>query len=174
VERARWLRGYTGRGVGVAVLDSGVSPHSALRNRVVAAFNFTAHPDNTAIDRYGHGTHVAGTIAGEGETYPGMAPGAHIVSLRVLEADGSGETSSVIDAINWAIEHKAEYALQVINLSLGHPVFESSLDDPLCQAVQRAVDAGYVVVAAAGNMGKAADGRPVVGAIISPANSPRR
>src|SRR5262249_22557045 len=112
-------------------------------------------------------------IAGSSDTgYSGMAPGAHIISLRVLGDDGSGDTSSVINAIDWAIEHRGPYRIRVINLSLGHPVLESYRDDPLCQAVQRAVDAGLVVVAAAGNMGKTADGQPVVGGILSPANTP--
>ena len=104
--------------------------------------------------------------------YAGVAPGAHIVSLRVLTADGSGETSDVIAAIDWTIENRRRYNLRVINLSLGHPVFESYRDDPLCQAVQRAVDAGIAVVAAAGNFGKTAAGQAVVGGIISPGNSP--
>ena len=66
----------------------------------------------------------------------------------------------------------AEYNLRIINLSLGHPVLEAAADDPLCQAVQRAVDAGILVVAAAGNFGKTADGRPIVGGIVSPGNAP--
>ena len=90
----------------------------------------------------------------------------------MLTADGSGDTSDVIAAIDWTIENRRRYNLKVINLSLGHPVFESYRDDPLCQAVQRATDAGLLVVTAAGNFGKTADGRPIVGGIISPANSP--
>ena len=165
------LRGFTGRGVGVAVIDSGIAPHKALRNRVVASVDFT-RPNGRGYDGFGHGTHVAGIIAGTDSDYAGLAPGAHIVSLKVLGADGSGETSDVINAIDWAIEHSGRYRLRVINLSLGHPVLESWRDDPLCQAVQRAVDAGLVVVAAAGNLGKTDDGRPVVGGIVSPGNSP--
>ena len=69
----------------------------------------------------------------------------------------------MIAAIDWAVEHRAEFNLRIINLSLGHPVLEATADDPLCQAVQRAVDAGILVVAAAGNFGKTADGRPIVG-----------
>src|SRR4029078_7564171 len=122
----------------------------------------------------GHGTHVASIVAGtdsDGE-YTGIAPGAHIVSLKVLGADGAGDSRDVIAAIDWTIEHKAQYAIRVINLSLGHPVFESYRDDPMCQAVQRAVDGGLVVAAGAGNMGKTDDGRPIVGAVISPGNTP--
>ena len=166
------LRGFTGRGIGVAVIDSGVAQHSALRGHVVAAFDFTGNPD-TARDRFGHGTHVAGIIAGSSDGgYSGVAPGAHIVSLRVLGADGSGDTSDVINALDWTVAHKAQFGLRIVNLSLGHPVFESYRDDPLCQAVQRAVDAGLVVVAAAGNLGKTDDGRAIVGGVISPGNSP--
>ena len=166
------LGGYTGRGIGVAVIDSGVTAHAALRGRVVAEFDFTGK-QGSPVDKFGHGTHVAGIVAGNDTgDYAGIAPGAHIVSLRVLGSDGSGDTSDVISAIDWAIEHRSQFALRIINLSLGHPIFESYRDDPLCQAVQRAVDAGMVVVAAAGNFGKTEDGRPIVGGVISPGNSP--
>ena len=103
---------------------------------------------------------------------PGAAPGAHLVSLRVLNADGSGDTSDVIAALDWTVENRHRYNLKIVNLSLGHPVFESYVDDPLCQAVQRATDVGLLVVTAAGNFGKTPDGRPIIGGIISPANSP--
>ncbi len=165
-------QGFTGRGIGVAVIDSGVAPHRALRGRVVASVDFT-DPKGTGVDRFGHGTHIAGTIAGNDDAgYTGIAPGAHIVSLRVLGPDGAGDTSDVINAIDWVIAHKTEYRIRVINLSLGHPVFESYREDPLCLAVERAVSAGLVVVAAAGNMGKTEDGRPIVGGVISPGNTP--
>ena len=101
-----------------------------------------------------------------------MAPGAWIVNLKVLEADGSGKTSDVIEAIDWAIKYRRMFNIRVINLSLGHPVFESYRDDPLCQAAERAADAGILVVAAAGNFGKTADGRPIVGGVIAPGNTP--
>ena len=166
------LRGYTGRSIGVAVIDSGVATHKALRGRIVASVDFTDAAKG-GRDQYGHGTHVAGIVAGSDDSgYAGVAPGAHIVSLRVLGADGSGDTSDVINAIDWAVDHRGQDAIRVINLSLGHAVLESYRDDPRCAAVQRAVDAGIVVVAAAGNFGKLADGTPVVGGIISPGNSP--
>jgi serine protease AprX len=166
------LEGQTGAGIGVAVIDSGIASHEALRNRVVASVDFTGR-NGTGRDQYGHGTHVAGIIAGLPESgYAGVAPGAHLVNLQVLNPDGSGETSDVIAAIDWAVEHRAQYQLRVINLSLGHPVFESYREDPLCQAVQRAVDAGMVVVTAAGNFGKTEDGKAIIGGIVSPGNSP--
>ncbi len=170
------LAPLSGEGVGVAVIDSGVDTrHAALRNRVVASVDFTG---GDGVDRYGHGTHVAATIAGRaGRTadtaeYQGIAAGAHIVSLRVLGDDGSGVASSVIEAIDWAIEHKRRYNIRVINLSLGGPVVQSYRDDPLCEAVDRAIDAGIVVVASAGNHGQTADGRRIFGAITSPGNHP--
>jgi serine protease AprX len=167
------LAGVTGRGIGVAVIDSGVvAAHRSLRDRVAVSLDFTDQR-GPGHDQYGHGTHVAGIIAGAAETgYTGMAPGAHIVNLKVLGADGTGLKSDVIEAIDWAIEHRAAYNIRVINLSLGGPVLEPWQDDPLCQAVERATRAGIVVVASAGNMGKTADGTPVIGGIGSPGNSP--
>jgi len=170
------LSPLTGVGVGVAVIDSGVDTrHAALRNRVVASVDFTG---GDGVDRYGHGTHVAATIAGRaGRTadtaeYRGIASGAHIVSLRVLGDDGSGVASNVIEAIDWAIEHKRRYNIRIINLSLGGPVVQSYRDDPLCEAVDRAIDAGIVVVASAGNHGRTDDGRRIYGGVTSPGNHP--
>jgi serine protease AprX len=164
------LPAYSGAGVGVAVIDSGVENHKTLRSRVVASYDFIG---GKGRDEYGHGTHVAGIVAGAREDgHPGIAPGAHIVSLRVLDAAGGGDTSDVIAAMDFAVANRTRYNLRIINLSLGHPVFESYRDDPLCQAVERAVQAGMVVVASAGNFGKTADGRPIIGGIVSPGNSP--
>ncbi len=167
------IRGATGRGIGVAVIDSGIAPHAALRARVVASVDFPAGAYAPLHDEYGHGTHVAGLIAGSDvDGYGGMAPNASLINLHVLGADGSGKTSDVIDAIDWAVAHRDQFNIRVINLSLGHPVQESYLEDPLCQAAQRAIDAGIIVVAAAGNLGKMEDGRPIVGGIVSPGNTP--
>jgi serine protease AprX len=181
--RGMGIRGVDGRGVVVAVIDSGIDRVPGLRGRVLGSFDFVNGADGAPLhdpdnDLYGHGTHVAGLIAGQpadpvaGGSFSGVAPDAYLVNLRVLGADGSGQTSDVIDAIDWVIDHGARYGVRVINLSLGHPVFESYLDDPLCQAVERAVAAGYVVVAAAGNLGVTDDGTPVIGGITSPGNAP--
>jgi serine protease AprX len=166
----------TGRRVGVAVIDSGMDlRHAALRNRIVVTKDFTG---GDGSDGYGHGTHVAGIIAGAGgrtaETrdYRGVAPGAWLVNLRVLGDDGSGYASDVIEAIDWAIEHRRAYNIRVINLSLGAPVLQSYRDDPLCEAVERAVAAGIVVVASAGNVGRTREGKRILGGITSPGNSP--
>ena len=170
------IAGVTGQGVGVAVIDSGISNHSALSKKVVANVSFVTN-DPAVSDVYGHGTHVAGIIAGTA-TYVtplytgGIAPGAQLVNVRVLGGDGTGLTSDVIAGIDWVIANRTKYNIRVINLSLGHPVTEPSVTDPLCEAVADAVSAGIVVVAAAGNAGKTADGHMVLGGIASPGNSP--
>ena len=97
------------------------------------------------LDRYGHGTHVAGIVAAAGSattTTTGVAPGAHIINLKVLDAHGEGTAGDVIEAIDWAIEHRRRYRIRVINLSLGGTPMQSWRDDPLCQAVERALRAG--------------------------------
>ena len=147
--------GRTGEGVTVAIIDSGMSDHPDLGDRVLASVDFTGNSDPT--DHWGHGTHVAGIVAGDGSRsgglYRGVAPGASLVNLRVLDENGRGYTSDVIAAIEWAIDHKYEYGIQVLNLSLGHPVFEPAEEDPLVQSVEQAWEAGLVVVCSAGNNG---------------------
>jgi len=167
----------TGKGISVAVVDSGIHiQHTALANKVVASVSFVTG-DSSTDDAFGHGTHVAGIIAGLATSVTplyagGIAPGAQLVNVRVLGADGSGLTSDVIAGIDWVIAHKSTYNIRVINLSLGHPVFESCTLDPLCQEIAKAVNAGIVVVAAAGNYGLNAAGQTVLGSIASPGNSP--
>jgi serine protease AprX len=173
------IAGVTGQGIGVAVIDSGIGTHTALSKRVVANVSLITG-DSSVGDAFGHGTHVAGVIAGNGAAAAGVtplytggiAPGAQLISVRVLGAKGMGLTSDVIAGIDWAVANRTKYNIRILNLSLGHPVFESSARDPLCAAVARAVKAGVVVVAAAGNYGVAPDGRPILGGITSPGNSP--
>jgi serine protease AprX len=95
-----------------------------------------------------------------------------LIDVRVLGANGMGYTSDVIAGIDWARENRDVYRIRVLNLSLGHAVAEPSATDPLCRAVQRAVEAGLVVVASAGNYGMTSTGAPVLGGITSPGNSP--
>jgi serine protease AprX len=158
---------FDGTGIGVAVIDSGISDNSDLYNangsRVVYSQSFVAG-DATTNDAYGHGTHVAGLIGGTGAgsgsangyatTYAGMAPGVNLINLRVLDANGLGSDSQVIAAIQQAIALKNTYNIRVINMSLGRPVFESYTLDPVDQAVEAAWQAGIVVVCAAGNNGR--------------------
>ena len=172
------ISGVTGKGIGIALLDSGVSPHTALGSRVVASVSFVGGDGRT--DEFGHGTHIAGIINGSAsaasgvtkEYAGGIAPGAHLVNVRVLGENGTGLTSDVIAGIDWVIANRSKYNIRVINLSLGHSVMEPVATDPLCEAVERAVRAGIVVVASAGNRGKTDDGRAILGGITSPGNSP--
>jgi serine protease AprX len=106
-------------------------------------------------------------------TYGGVATGANLIDVRVLNSQGIGTVSSVIAGINWAIQNKTSYNIRVMNLSLGTAITQSYKTDPLCQAVGKAVDAGIVVVVAAGNWGKDSYGNTIYGGILSPANSPK-
>jgi serine protease AprX len=172
--------GYDGSGIGVAVVDSGISPHSAFDSRVVARVNLVSWEGATSGDPYGHGTHVAGIIAGNTSAAKyvtpafagGSAPGVKLIDVRVLGATGVGYTSDVIAGIDWAVANRSKYGIRVINLSLGHAVSEPAAIDPLCRAVARAVQAGVTVVASAGNYGLTSSGAPVLGGITSPGNSP--
>jgi serine protease AprX len=161
------LGAVNGSGVGVAIIDSGIAAHRALSGKIVANVDFTRDGRGRGRDGYGHGTHIAGIVAGDaisakkGEGAAGMAPGAHLINLRVLGNDGSGQVADVIEALDWAIENRGQFNIRVINMSLGTAVTQSYKDDPLGQAVERAVKAGIVVVASAGNRG---DGRRQDGA----------
>jgi len=178
----------TGTGVGVAIIDSGVSADDYLKtapgctaSRIVYSQNFVSGTgESTTNDLYGHGTHVAGIAAGTGLCLPGtdklfngIAPGASIINLRVLNSRGSGTDSAVIAAIDRAIAIRATYKIKVINLSLGRMIRESFTTDPLCLAVERAWKAGITVVVAAGNNGRDNSmGTNGYSTITSPANSP--
>lgn len=169
-----------GNGVKVAVIDSGIDAASLdLQNfgaTVVYSKSFVAGED--ANDYFGHGTHVAGLIAGTGfnsllytHDIFGVSPGANLYNLKVLDKNGMSDDATVISAIDQAISLK----VNVINLSLGRPVYESFHTDPLCQEVEKAWLAGITVVVAAGNDGRLSaltvptDG---YGTIASPANDP--
>ena len=111
----------------------------------------------TPSDEYGHGTHVAGLIGSSGASsngkFAGVAPGVKLLALRVLDRKGAGRTSDVIAALEFAVANKERFGIRIVNLSLGHPIYESAASDPLVQAVEAAVRAGLVVVTAAGNYG---------------------
>jgi serine protease AprX len=172
--------GYTGAGVGVAILDSGIATHTALDSRVVARVNLVSDEPGVTGDPFGHGTHLAGIIGGNRTAATwvtsgfagGSAPSVRLIDVRVLGSRGSGRTSDVIAGIDWVIANRLVHNIRVINLSLGHPVVEPSATDPLCRAVARAVAAGITVSVSAGNYGLTSTGAPVLGGITSPGNSP--
>ena len=181
-----WARGLNGTGIGVAVIDSGIIDipdlHGQNGSRVIFSQNFVGGTTGSANDQYGHGSHVAGIIGGNGNkstgshytyTFEGIAPNVNLINLRVLDQNGEGTDSQVIAAIQMAIQLKSTYNIRVINLSLGRPVVESYTVDPLCQAVEAAYQAGIVVVVAAGNDGRDnSNGTNGYGTITAPANDP--
>ena len=176
------LMGYSGAGIGVAIVDSGVTGwHDDLtaangQGQRVSHFMDFVNGRTESYDDWGHGTHVAGIVGGNGADTLGVrrsvAPDANIIALKALDNQGHGTISSIIAAIDYAVANKDALNIRVINLSLGAGVFESYETDPLTLAAKRAVEAGIVVVAAAGNLGKAANGLPQYGAITAPGNAP--
>src|SRR5207244_7306240 len=124
--------------------------------RVIANQDFTG--ENRTDDPYGHGSHVASIAAGNGRVsnaaYLGIAPNAKIINLRVLNSNGTGTVSATLAALDWLLTNQATYNIRVVNMSLGTAAIDSYKNDPICRAVRRLVDAGVVVVAAAGNNGK--------------------
>jgi serine protease AprX len=180
---AAWNEALDGTGIGVAIIDSGINDVNDLANkgvsRVVYSQDFVGSGSH---DFYGHGTHVAGILAGNGNdsicttctrTMKGIAPNASLINLRVLDQNGSAHDSDIIAAIDQAIALAKTYNIRVINLSVGRPVFESYTQDPLCQAVEAAWQAGIVVVVAAGNDGRDNSvGEQGYGTITVPGNDP--
>ena len=161
----------TGKGINIAILDTGVYPHPDLTrpvNRIVA-FKDWVNNRKKPYDDNGHGTHVAGDAAGNGWAsqgkYKGPAPKAGIVGVKVLDEQGDGFDSTIIKGIEWCIRNRKRLKLRILSMSFGAPMSSSCSEDPLCQAVEKAVKAGLVVVVAAGNRG------PEPRTIESPGNS---
>jgi serine protease AprX len=153
--------GVTGQGIGVAILDSGIAPHPDLAGRIVASVDLTSglpgEPLVAPADPGGHGTHVAGLVAGDGTAsgglYTGVAPGAKLVDVRVIGANGATTISTLIRGMQWVLAHRATYNIRVVNLSAGAPVTTSYKTDPLAAAVEVLILAGVTVVVSAGNNG---------------------
>lgn len=174
-------KGITGKGVTVAVIDSGSNmggkigqflfkdtqgyqrvavKYDAIRGRKTYYYN---------DDTNGHGTHVTGIIASslqddEGN-YNGIAPDVHVLSIRAFDSNGESSYSTVLDALNWVYNYRYRYKIKVLNMSLGADVDSHYWNDPINQAVMRLWDAGIVVVSSAGNNGKDAG-------ITVPGNNP--
>ena len=156
---AQWFynRGYTGRGIGVALIDSGVVPVAGLQSGVVNGPDISfdgAFPEARHLDAFGHGTHLGGIIAGDrvGDTsFRGVAPDATLVNVKVGSVDGTVDVSQVLAAIDWVVQRRADHNIRVLNLSFGTDGVQDYRTDPLTYAVERAWAAGIVVVVAAGN-----------------------
>lgn len=150
---AAWQAGLNGRGVSVAVVDTGIdAEHPDVAGKITAAENFSDEPD--VVDRHGHGTHVASIIAGTGQAsagrYQGVAPAADIIVAKVFNAAGEADTSQVMAGIEWA----ARSGAKIVNLSLGGAVTDGT--DELSTLVdQLSADTGALFVVAAGNNGPA-------------------
>jgi serine protease AprX len=180
--------GYTGAGIGVAILDSGIASwHDDLTrggvtktfpygDQRVAKFVDFVGTKTTPYDDNGHGTHVAGIVAGNGYDSngekSGIAPKASIISLKVLDRNGAGKIGSIIAALNWIATNYQTYNIRVVNMSVGASIRESYLTDPLTLATKRVTDLGITVVTAAGNRGTNALGLKQYGGITAPGNAP--
>lgn len=153
--------GVTGKGIGVAILDSGIAPHPDLAGRIVASVDFTNGATGAQLvppaDPGGHGTHVAGLVAGDGTAsggaYTGVAPGANLVDVRVISSAGSTTVSTLIAGMQWVVRHRSDYNIRVVNLSAGAAATVSYRDDPLATSVEVLLFAGITVVVSAGNGG---------------------
>ena len=147
---------YTGKGIGVAILDTGIYPHMDFDSRICAFADFIAHK-KSPYDDNGHGTCVAGILAGSGRAsmgkYKGMAPGSRIAALKVLDRFGNGNKEDVLQAFRWILQNRERYKLRIVNISVGTTYRTRNDQDVLVQGVERLWDEGLVVVAAAGNQG---------------------
>ena len=156
----------SGKGIGVAVLDTGAYPHIDFEDRIWA-FRDYIHGREQAYDDNGHGTHVLGILGGNGTAsggkYRGTAFGCGLIPIKVLDEKGNGNKEKVIQALKWIEENMNRYHIRVVNISVGTTQREGHED--LIEAVEEAWDKGLVVVAAAGNMG------PGRGSITAPGSS---
>ncbi len=154
------------KNIGVAILDTGIYPHIDFDCRI-RAFLDMVHGRTLPYDDNGHGTHVAGILAGSGAAlngkYKGVAPGCDIIAVKVLDESGNGNKEQVIEALDWIKANRIKYNIRIINISVGTTQKESHRD--LIYAVESAWDDGFIVVAAAGNMG------PGQGSITAPGSS---
>jgi len=161
--------GDTGQGATVAVLDTGIDNLPDFSGRLIGGVDLTGGR-NPFQDSYGHGTFVAGLIAGNGASsggqYSGEAPGANLVSIKVAGASGTTDLANLILGLQWAVDHRVSYGIKVLNMSLGFQTAMSAVINPLDQAVQAVWGSGIAVVVSAGNSG------PFNGTILSPGDDP--
>jgi serine protease AprX len=160
--------GVSGRGIGIAVIDSGVADHPDLAGRIVARADFTGEQSNG--DPGGHGTHVAGLIASDGTAsngaWTGVAPQANIVSVRVIDSFGHAKLSTIFAGMQWVLANRATYNIKVVNMSFGGAALSGYEQDLLASAAEMLNFAGLTVVVSAGNSG------PGPSSITSPAEDP--
>ncbi|GAB4568910.1 MAG: hypothetical protein Kow0047_21960 [Anaerolineae bacterium] len=157
-----------GQGVTVAVVDTGIAKHQDIKSRIVARVNTNANSDSDS-DAYGHGTHIAGIIAGDGSLsdgrYVGVAPEANVIAVKAGDSHGYGTMADILAALQWVYDHKDVYGIRVVNMSLSSTVPDSYLTNPLNAAVEVLWFSGIVITVSAGNAGEADIAYP-------PANDP--
>jgi serine protease AprX len=167
-----WSRGNVGEGVGVAVIDTGISPMNDFAGRLVHGPDLSG--EGSIIDTYGHGTVMAGVIGGSGAdsaanaagAYVGTAPASTLVSVKVAGRNGAADVSTMLQAMHWVSAYKDQFNIRVLNLSWGTDAKTDPATDPINYAVQRLWKQGIVVVVSAGNSGSAA------GTVTKPADDP--
>ncbi len=157
-----WARkqGLTGKGVGIAVLDTGVYPHQDFAHRLYG-FQDMLNGRRFPYDDNSHGTHVMGVLGGSGEAsgglYEGMAPGCSLIGIKVLDYKGNGSVANLLRGLKWLREYKEEYGIRIVNISVGSiPKRETGEESALIRGVEEAWADGLVVVVAAGNEGPSA------------------
>ena len=159
---------YTGKGIGVCILDTGIYEHIDFTGRIWAFSDFLAFK-RRPYDDNGHGTHVAGLVAGDGTAsmgkYRGAAPGCGIIALKVLDRYGTGSQDDVLRALRWIREYRQQYRIRVVNISVGTTCNSKRNHARLLESVEQLWDEGVVVVTAAGNQG------PRPGSITAPGSS---
>lgn len=159
---------YTGKGIGVCILDTGIYEHIDFTGRIWAFYDFLAFK-RRPYDDNGHGTHVAGLVAGDGTAsmgkYRGAAPGCGIISLKVLDRYGTGSQDDVLRALRWIRENRQQYRIRVVNISVGTTCNSKRNHARLLESVEQLWDEGVVVVTAAGNQG------PRPGSITAPGSN---
>ena len=159
---------YTGKGIGVAVLDTGIFPHIDFGSRISVFRDFTGIR-RSPYDDNGHGTHVSGILAGDGTAsggkYKGAAPGCSIAALKVLDRFGNGSREDVMRAFRWIMEFGSIYHIRIVNISVGTTSRDHKEQTDLLEGVEKLWDLGFVVVAAAGKQG------PGAGTVTAPGSS---
>jgi len=150
-------RGIVGQHVGIAILDTGITMHPDFDDRIIAFRDFVNNR-RWMYDDYGHGTHIAGIAAGSGnmsnKKYCGIAPRADIIALKVLDFRGNGSIPTLMRALEWILENRRRYHIQIVNISVG-TIEEKDMgeDSELVRAVNQVWDSGLIVCVAAGNNG---------------------
>ncbi|MCI8373378.1 MAG: S8 family peptidase [Lachnospiraceae bacterium] len=150
-------RKYTGRRVGVAILDTGIFIHEDIKDRVTA-FCDVVNGEEMPYDDNGHGTHISGIIGGSGSAssgqYRGIAPGCSFIGVKILDRKGNGVVGNLVSGVEWVLQNRYRYDIAVVNISIGmFPKVGSRDRNTIIESAERLWDAGLVVVAAAGNNG---------------------